>query len=244
MAPKLKPTDKAASKPAAKKTEKKSEKKPAVASSTSKVTKATAKPAASKKPATVKATSAAKPAAKPAVKPAAKPVPKVAVKRLISKPKKNVQTTKKTPKGGKPSTPLQKALKAQKKILKGVHGSRVRKIRTSVHFHRPKTFRPPRNPKYARKSVPNRNRMDAFNIIKFPLTTEAAMKKIEDNNTLVFIVHTRANKYHIKASIKKLYDVDVAKVNTLIRPDGKKKAYVRLTRDYDALDVANKIGII
>lgn len=86
--------------------------------------------------------------------------------------------------------------------------------------------------------------MNAVNIIKFPLTTEAAMKKIEDNNTLVFIVHTRANKYHIKASVKKLYDVDVLKVNTLIRPDGKKKAYVRLTRDYDALDIANKIGII
>lgn len=28
------------------------------------------------------------------------------------------------------------------------------------------------------------------------------------------------------------------------RPDGAKKAYVRLTADYDALDVANKIGII
>lgn len=28
------------------------------------------------------------------------------------------------------------------------------------------------------------------------------------------------------------------------RPDGTKKAYVRLTPDYDALDVANKIGII
>ncbi|KVI06935.1 Nucleotide-binding, alpha-beta plait [Cynara cardunculus var. scolymus] len=27
-------------------------------------------------------------------------------------------------------------------------------------------------------------------------------------------------------------------------PDGTKKAYVRLTPDYDALDVANKIGII
>lgn len=34
------------------------------------------------------------------------------------------------------------------------------------------------------------------------------------------------------------------KVNTLIRPDGTKKAYVRLTSDYDALDVANKIGVI
>jgi len=59
--------------------------------------------------------------------------------------------------------------------------------------------------------------MDAFNIIKFPLTTEAAMKKIEDNNTLVFIVHTRANKHHVRAAVKKLYDIDVAKVNTLIR---------------------------
>lgn len=26
------------------------------------------------------------------------------------------------------------------------------------------------------------------------------------------------------------------------RPDGKKKAYVRLTLDHDALDVANKVG--
>lgn len=28
------------------------------------------------------------------------------------------------------------------------------------------------------------------------------------------------------------------------RPDGQKKAYVRLTPDYDALDVANRIGVI
>jgi len=86
--------------------------------------------------------------------------------------------------------------------------------------------------------------MDAYNVIQYPLTTEAAMKKIEDNNTLVFIVHLKANKFHVKAAVKKLYEVDVAKVNTLVRPDGKKKAYVRLAPDCDALDVANKIGII
>lgn len=34
------------------------------------------------------------------------------------------------------------------------------------------------------------------------------------------------------------------KVNTLIRPDGAKKAYVKLASDCDALDIANKIGII
>ena len=85
------------------------------------------------------------------------------------------------------------------------------------------------------------------------------MKKIEDNNTLVFVCDVRANKNQIAEAVKKLYDIQSSKVNTLIRyfllflwcynvyafrPDGQKKAYVRLTPEYDALDVANKIGII
>ncbi len=45
-----------------------------------------------------------------------------------------------------------------------------------------------------------------------------------------------------KQAVKKMYDIACAKVNTLVRPDGVKKAYVRLTADFDALDVANKIG--
>ena len=76
------------------------------------------------------------------------------------------------------------------------------------------------------------------------MTTESAMKKIEDNNTLVFIVDKLANKHTIKTAVKQLYDIDVSKVNTLNRPDGEKKAYVHLAAHYDALDVANKIGII
>ncbi|ELK26937.1 60S ribosomal protein L23a [Myotis davidii] len=69
-------------------------------------------------------------------------------------------------------------------------------------------------------------------------------RRIEDNNTLVFIVDVKANKHQIKQAVKKLYDIDVAKVNTLIRPDGEKKAYVRLAPDYDALDVANKVSFL
>merc|ERR1711996_171142 len=114
----------------------------------------------------------------------------------------------------------------------------------SQRSNKPETFRPARAPKYPRKSTPSRNRMDAYNIIKHPLTTWAAMKKIEDNNTLVFICDIKANKHQVKSAVKKLYDINVSKVNTLVRPDGQKKAYVRLAPDYDALDVANKIGII
>nr|ACO12741.1 60S ribosomal protein L23a [Lepeophtheirus salmonis] len=143
-----------------------------------------------------------------------------------------------------PVKAVQKARKIQKKVVKGTHGTRVKKVRTTVHFKRPRTYRPTRDPKYPRKSTAKRNRMDAHNIIKHPLTTEPAMKKIEDNNTLVFITNVRANKYQIKSAVKKLYEISVSKVNTLIRPDGQKKAYVKLAPDYDALDVANKIGII
>ena len=72
---------------------------------------------------------------------------------------------------------------------------------------------------YARKSVANINtsKLDKYSIIKNPLTTESAMKKIEENNTLVFLVNIRANKPQIKQAVKQLYDIDVSKVNTLIR---------------------------
>lgn len=43
------------------------------------------------------------------------------------------------------------------------------------------------------------------------------MKKIEENNTLVFIVDVKSNKAQIKAALKKLYDIDTVKINTLIR---------------------------
>ncbi|KAL8247654.1 hypothetical protein R6Q59_008870 [Mikania micrantha] len=137
------------------------------------------------------------------------------------------------------------ALKAAKAVKTGsTFKKKAKKIRTKVTFHRPKTLKTDRNPKYPRISAPPRNKLDHYQILKYPLTTESAMKKIEDNNTLVFIVDIRADKKKIKAAVKKMYDIQTKKVNTLIRPDGTKKAYVRLTPDYDALDVANKIGII
>lgn len=138
----------------------------------------------------------------------------------------------------------QKATSAAKKVEKGVWTKRTRKVRTSASFRRPHTRILQRKPKCPKKSVPHRPRLDRFSIIKHPLTTESAMKKIEDNNTLVFIVDLKANKIQIEMAVKKLYQIGVQSVNTLIRPDGQKKAYVRLAPDYDALDVANKIGII
>merc|ERR1711981_1282837 len=139
---------------------------------------------------------------------------------------------------------MSKAKKASNAVKAGKHQHIKKKVRNYAHFKLPKTKQLARDPKCPRKSVNKQPMLDQFSIVRFPLTTESAMKKIEENNTLVFIVDPKANKYQIKAAVKKLYEIDVAKVNTLIRPTGDKKAYVKLAPDYDALDVANKIGII
>jgi large subunit ribosomal protein L23Ae len=136
-----------------------------------------------------------------------------------------------------------KAVKAARALKGGVSISR-RKFRATPHFLRPKTRIHTRQPRYERKAVAHAPRLDKYSIIKHPLCTESAMKQIEDNNTLTFIVDNWANKRHIKLAVKQLYDIDVVKVNTLVRPDGRKKAYVRLAPDHEALEVANTIGII
>eukprot|EP00073_Rattus_norvegicus_P047771 XP_017449975.1 PREDICTED: 60S ribosomal protein L23a-like [Rattus norvegicus] len=115
-----------------------------------------------------------------------------------------------------------KALKAKKAVLRGVH-SHKKKIRMSPTCRQPKTLWLRRQPKHPQKSAPRRNKLDHSATIKFPLTTELAMKKIEDNNTLVFTVDVKANKHQIKQAVKKLYDTDVAKVNTLIRPEERRR---------------------
>mmetsp|Transcript_72312 Transcript_72312/g.200446 ORF Transcript_72312/g.200446 Transcript_72312/m.200446 type:complete len:148 (+) Transcript_72312:45-488(+) len=146
------------------------------------------------------------------------------------------------PKGKAPAATT-KAKAVGRRVRLGTTGKPVQ-IRYKTHFYKPKTLRLARKAKVDTRSAEPVQKFDKYRIIKRPLTTESAMKRIEDNNTLVFIVDTKANKRQIKDAVKGMYDISAAKVNTLIRPDGQKKAYVRLTQDFDALDVANRIGII
>ncbi|RKP00476.1 hypothetical protein CXG81DRAFT_26831 [Caulochytrium protostelioides] len=138
-----------------------------------------------------------------------------------------------------------KATAAKKAVVKGTNTTVKAKVRTSPTFNRPKTLQLPRAPKYPRKSIPSKSSLvDQYSVIRYPLNTEPAMKCVEKHNTIVFICDVRANKHHIKKAVKAQYNVGVHKVNTLIRPDGLKKAFVRLTPDCDALDVASKIGLL
>ncbi|CAI9783221.1 unnamed protein product [Fraxinus pennsylvanica] len=48
-----------------------------------------------------------------------------------------------------------------------------------VTFHMPKTLKKDRNPKYPGISATPRNKLDHYQILKYPLTTESAMKKMQ-----------------------------------------------------------------
>jgi len=86
--------------------------------------------------------------------------------------------------------------------------------------------------------------MDPYEVILYPLMTESSSLMVEKENKLVFIVNLKANKPDVKEAVEKLYDVKVESVNVQVTPAGEKKAYVKLTPDFKAADVAIKLGLL
>jgi large subunit ribosomal protein L23 len=80
-------------------------------------------------------------------------------------------------------------------------------------------------------------------IIEHPLVTEKAMDQMDFDNTLQFIVHVDADKPTIQDEIESRYDVTVEALNTMVTPQGKKKAVVRLAEEDDAQEIASRIGV-
>jgi large subunit ribosomal protein L23 len=86
--------------------------------------------------------------------------------------------------------------------------------------------------------------MEPYDVILYPLMTEAASLMVEKENKLVFMVSLKATKGEVKKAVEKLYEVRVEKVNVLTTPQGEKKAFVKLHPDFKAADVAIKLGIL
>ena len=86
--------------------------------------------------------------------------------------------------------------------------------------------------------------MESNEVISYPLMTESASLMVEKDNKLIFIVNLKAGKGDVKKAVEELYEVKVSKVNLLITPQGAKKAFVRLTPEFKASDVAIKLGIL
>lgn len=83
-----------------------------------------------------------------------------------------------------------------------------------------------------------------YNIIQYPISTEKAVREMEANNCLIFIVGNSATKQEIKNAIEEAFSVKVTDVRVINTIKGLKKAYVKLHADTPAADVTTKLGMV
>jgi large subunit ribosomal protein L23 len=87
-------------------------------------------------------------------------------------------------------------------------------------------------------------KLSSIDVVKYPLLSEDAVTLLESENKITFIVNISSDKHDIKRAIQELYEVKVQNVRTLITPEGEKKAFVKLTPDFKASDLAVRLGIL
>jgi large subunit ribosomal protein L23 len=86
--------------------------------------------------------------------------------------------------------------------------------------------------------------MEASKVIKYPVSNEKAIKMMESENKLLFVVDKAATKKDIKKAVEQMFKVKVTDVNMLNDMKGKKKAFVRLSKDTPAIDIATQLGMM
>jgi len=86
--------------------------------------------------------------------------------------------------------------------------------------------------------------METNEVIKYPISSEKSIRLMESENKLMFVVDMRAKKTDIKKAVEDTFNVKVVQLNTFIGPDGKKKAYVKLSKETPVIDIATKLGLM
>ena len=76
-----------------------------------------------------------------------------------------------------------------------------------------------------------------------PIVTEKAVMMIEAQNVLTFETTRNETKTQIKKEIEDLFGVKIEKVRTLVKKN-KKYAYIKLKKEFPAIDVATKLGLM
>ena len=86
--------------------------------------------------------------------------------------------------------------------------------------------------------------MDPYVIIKNPVSTEKSMRLMESENKMLFDFALKSTKKDIKLAVEEMFKVKVEKVNVVILPTGKKRAFVKFSLDTPAIDIATQLGIM
>jgi ribosomal protein L23 len=86
--------------------------------------------------------------------------------------------------------------------------------------------------------------MQAYDILKFTLSTEKAVRDMEAENCLIFVVSKNATKKDIKWAAEKAFQVKVINVRTQNAINGQKRAFIKLSQETPAADITAKLGLV
>ena len=86
--------------------------------------------------------------------------------------------------------------------------------------------------------------MNPHKVVKYPLSTEKSIRLVEAENKIIFVVNSKATRKDIKKAVEELFKVKVIHVNTFNTNKGEKRAYVKLSAETPALDIATELGLM
>ncbi|MEM3883574.1 50S ribosomal protein L23P [Candidatus Micrarchaeum sp.] len=83
-----------------------------------------------------------------------------------------------------------------------------------------------------------------MSVLKYPLATEKAVGLITKGNTIVYVVDSRATKAQIKQEFQGVFNAKVSDVRTVNMPNNVKRAYIKLSKESNAGDIAMKLKLV
>lgn len=83
-----------------------------------------------------------------------------------------------------------------------------------------------------------------MSVLLHPLATEKAINMIEKSNIITYIVNIGAKKEEIKREFENTFKVKVDRINTSIEMRNRKKAYIKLGRQFKASDLALRLKLV
>ncbi|MCD6576340.1 MAG: 50S ribosomal protein L23 [Nanoarchaeota archaeon] len=86
--------------------------------------------------------------------------------------------------------------------------------------------------------------MITMEVLKYPVSTEKAIRMLESDNVITFVVDKNATRSKVKKEIENRFKVKVKDTRIVIDQKGRKKAYVRLDKNYPAIDIATQLGLM
>lgn len=82
------------------------------------------------------------------------------------------------------------------------------------------------------------------NWVIHPIVSEKAVNLIDKENTLQFAVLPEVQKTQLKSFLENAYQFKIRAIRTLRDGKGQKKAFVTLKKEFNAREIATKMGVL